>query len=68
MDCLKKLMYMQRNTILLSFKENEEKTVFIKKTCEEWEKLEPVIIKTLKKMRDTWTKDINSKIEEMYFG
>lgn len=68
-DLYKVLMGMHRASIELLIHNNEKETAeFIKDTCSKWGNVKKSIAATVRKMKETWQKEISYKEELGYLG
>ena len=65
----KKLMFFSRYSIETSVDENDEKTAkFISDFWKDWGDIKKVLLPTMKKVKESWLKDIDVKEELGYMG
>jgi len=64
----KKLMIIDRNSIIASFGDEKENAGFIKKTFEEWTKLKNDIKPIIEKIKSAWEKETDIKEDLGYLG
>lgn len=64
----KKLMIIDRNSIMASIGDDKENSEFIKNSFEEWSKIKASIRPIVEKLKSTWENDKDIKEELGYFG